>query len=205
MNACEGQLKGSGQYSKTPNPTTEPQAESGQIFSQKSSLKKARNPSKLTKQSKLAIDGLGSVEVGMTVAQASQAAGVQLVPLDPNASPLCSDYKPVKGLEGVRFMVTDEGRISRVDLDSNRITTIQGARIGDTEAHIKLLYPRQIQVRPLPNSVNGHYLVVLPHKSSQKNFRLIFETDGQRVRRMRSGKLPEVGFIGGCLDIRPGF
>lgn len=168
-------------------------------------LKKAQKPEKLTEQSKLAINGIGPIEVGMTVAQASRAAGVQLEPTDPDASSLCSDYKPSNGPEGVRFTVTDGGRISRVDIDSLRITTINGARIGDTEARIQSLYPGQIQVNPLPNSKKGHYLTVIPDKGSDKNFRLIFETDGQRVQRMRTGKLPEVAFIGGCLDIRPGF
>lgn len=203
MNACESQFRSSGQYSETERPAIEPQTGSRPTSPHKSKLKKAYSQRKLTKQSKLAIDGIGPVEIGMTVAQASQVAGVQLVPLDPNASPLCSDYKPLTGLEGVRFIITDEGRISRVDIDSDQITTVQGARIGDTESHIKLLYPRQIQVSPLPNSAKGHYLVVSPDKSDS-NLRLIFETDGQRVQRMRVGKLPEVAFVGGCSDIRPG-
>lgn len=167
-------------------------------------LKKPQNSEKLTGQSKLAINGIGPVEVGMTVAEASRAAGAPIVPLDPDGSSLCSDYKPSKGPEGVKFMVTDGGRISRVDIDSDRISTIQGAKIGDTEARIKSLYPGQLKVYPVPNLEKGHYLAVAPTQRFDRNFRIIFETDGQRVRLMRAGRLPEVAFIGGCLDIRPG-
>jgi hypothetical protein len=40
-------------------------------------------------------------------------------------------------------------RIAKVDVWKNKsITTLSGAKIGDTEAKIKSLYPGQIQVTP---------------------------------------------------------
>lgn len=165
-------------------------------------LKKTQNTVKLTEQSKLAINGIGPVDLGMTVAEASTAAGVQLVSLGSKPSAVCSEYKPASGLNGVRFMVA-KGKIARIDIDSKAIATVSGAKIGDTESRTKSLYSGQLQVSRLPNSTKGKYLTFVPKTERDKNLRLMFETDGQTVRRIRVGKLPEVGFIEGCLDVRP--
>ncbi len=166
-------------------------------------LKKAQNQEKLTEASQLSLNRLGPVNFGMTLTEASAAAGVPIVPLSSTPNRVCDYYKPASGLSGVNFMVA-KGQISRVDIESNRITTIHGAKIGDTEAKIKSLYPNQIQVSRLANSEKGKLLTVIPERASDSNFRIMFETDGQQVRRIKAGKLPEVGYIEGCLDVRPG-
>jgi hypothetical protein len=95
-------------------------------------------------------------------------------------------------------MVTD-GRISRVDIwRDSRVTTFSGAGIGDTEARIKALYPGKIQVSPHKYVRGGHYLTFVPKDRSDSNYRLVFETDGNRVTQYRAGKLPEVEFVEGC-------
>ncbi|HEY9665510.1 MAG TPA: GerMN domain-containing protein [Coleofasciculaceae cyanobacterium] len=166
-------------------------------------LKKAQNQEKLTEASQLSLNRIGPVNFGMTLTEASGAAGVPIVPLSSTPNRVCDYYKPASGLSGVSFMVA-KGQISRVDIESNRITTIHGAKIGDTEAKIKSLYPNQIQVSRLANSEKGNILTVIPERWSDSNFRIMFETDGQQVRRIKAGKLPEVGYIEGCLDVRPG-
>jgi hypothetical protein len=94
-------------------------------------------------------------------------------------------------------MVT-KGRISRIDVFKNsRVATVKGARVGDTEARIKSLYPGQIQVTR-HKYTNGHYLIFVPKDQADKNFRLVFETDGDRVTQFRSGKMPEVQWVEGC-------
>jgi hypothetical protein len=101
----------------------------------------------LTENSKLALNGIGSIRVGMTVDEASQSAGIKLTRrvnsgLDEYE---CSYVEPKGEPKGISLMVT-KGRIARVDIDSKRITTIKGARIGDSEDRIISLYPGQIQV-----------------------------------------------------------
>lgn len=154
---------------------------------------------KLTNQSKVYINGIGTVRVGMTVAEASKAAGTRLIREDgyePNAG--CFYVKPQAELKGIGFMVTDD-RIARVDVwENKRITTQSGAKIGDTEARIKSLYPGQIKVSPHKYVQGGHYLSFVPKDASDKNYRLVFETDGKRVTEFRAGKLPEVEYIEGC-------
>lgn len=81
---------------------------------------------------------------------------------------------------------------------NNQITTFKGAKIGDTEAQIKSLYPGQIQVTPHKYVQNGHYLTFIPKDRSDRNYRLVFETDGKLVTEFRAGKLPEVEYVEGC-------
>lgn len=151
---------------------------------------------KLTNQSKLFINGIGQVRVGMTVSQARKAAGTKLIGDSPNNS--CYYVKPQKEPKNLLFMVT-KGRISRVDVRQNtQITTLKGAKIGDTEARIKSLYPGQIQVTPHKYVQGGHYLTFIPKDRANQNYRVVFETDGKRVTHFRSGKLPEVEFVEGC-------
>lgn len=153
----------------------------------------------LTEQSKVYINGIGPVLVGMTVSEASKAAGRRLVSTgDSGGGSNCFYLTPEGGPRAVGFMVTD-GRISRVDIWSDsRVTTLSGAGIGDTEARIKALYPGKIQVSPHKYIQGGHYLTFVPKDGSDSNYRLVFETDGNRVTQYRAGKLPEVEFVEGC-------
>ncbi len=157
-------------------------------------------PTKITNKSKLAINGIGSIRVGMTVAEASKASGTKLVSSGSTDNTSCTYVRPQGAPEGIGFMVTN-GRIARVDVyDNKSITTLSGAKIGDTEAQIKALYPGQIKVTPheYTGHMGGHYLTFVPKDQSDRNYRVVFETDGKRVVNFRSGKLPEVEYIEGC-------
>ncbi|MBW4521797.1 MAG: hypothetical protein KME16_19115 [Scytolyngbya sp. HA4215-MV1] len=166
--------------------------------------------SRLTEQSKLAIDGIGPVRVGMTIAQAEKSAGVHLIEKGARAgSGGCYYVRPQTGPANLGFMVIsdrednrmvrDKDRIARVDVWRNgRITTLSGAKNGDTEARIKSLYPGKIRVTPHKYVGDGHYLTFMPQDPEDHNYRLIFETDGKRVTQFRSGKLPEVEYVEGC-------
>jgi hypothetical protein len=154
---------------------------------------------KLSNQSKLLLNGIGDVPIGLTVAETAKAAGIKLVsPDDSLPKESCYYVKPQKGLKGVGFMVID-GKVARVDVwRESKVTTLRGAKIGDSEARIKSLYPGQIKVTPHEYVTGGHYLTFTPKDRADKNYRLVFETDGKRVTQMRSGKLPEVSYIEGC-------
>lgn len=157
---------------------------------------------KLTRNSQLAINGIGPVTIGMTVEQASQAAGIQLVPFKPNPNRICDYYKLAGEPDGVFFMVTN-GKIARVDIETDDITTVSGAKIPDPEESVQSLYGGNLQVSRLPNSTEGHFLTFVPNSNSDRNFRLKFATKGGRVTTMSAGQLPEIDYIEGCLDVRP--
>ncbi len=157
----------------------------------------------LTENSKLALNGIGPIRVGMTVEEASQSAGVRLVQTQSGGEEYgCFYFKPQGEPKGIAFMVT-KGRIARVGISNERITTIKGAKIGDTEDRIISLYPGQIQIIKAPLTArpegNPKNLTFVPKDHPDKNYRIIFETVNNRVYRFRSGKLPEVEYIEGCL------
>jgi len=158
---------------------------------------------KLTRNSQLAINGIGPVNIGMTVEQASQAAGIQLVPFEPNPNRICAYYKLAGEPDGVFFMVTN-GRIARVEIETDDITTVSGAKIPDTKESVQSLYGGNLQVSNLPNSTEDQVLTLVPNSNQDKNLRLKFLTKRGRVNAMFAGKLPEVDYIEGCLDVRPG-
>ena len=165
--------------------------------------------SQLTEQSKLVIDGIGPIQVGMTVAQAEDSARIQLVGGGEGES--CYHLRPQSGPQGLAFMVIgdrqggrrdrDQDRIARVDVfPGSRVTTLRGAKIGDSEDQIQPLYPGQIQVSPHNYTAyrGGHYLTFVPQDEADRNYRIVFETLKGRVTTFRSGKLPEVEFVEGC-------
>ena len=159
----------------------------------------------LTERSKLAINGIGPIRVGMTVDEASESARIKLTRSGSGGGreeSQCSYVEPKGEPKGIAFMVT-KGRIARVDIFSNKqITTIKGAKIGDTEDRIISLYPGQVQVTRHPYQgrppYNGKYLTFVPKDATDKNYRIIFETSKNRVENFRSGKIPEVEQIEGC-------
>jgi hypothetical protein len=142
--------------------------------------------------------GLGPIRIGMNPQEANVAAGYGLALefIDDSCYYLLAE--PV--LDNVGFMVAD-GTIARVDISTGSdITTRSGARIGMTEAQIKSMFGAKIETSGHPNVTGGKYLTFVPTDEQDKNFRVIFETDANGiVTSYRAGRLPEVGWIEGCL------
>ncbi|NJR65728.1 MAG: hypothetical protein HC772_10990 [Leptolyngbyaceae cyanobacterium CRU_2_3] len=106
--------------------------------------------------------------------------------------------------DGLEFMLNGD-RIVRIDLASptngiSQITTQSGAKIGDTEAQILALYPGQVEVSEHKYVSGGHDLTVTPQPNlpNDRNYRWVFETDGDRVTSIRAGQLPEVEWVERC-------
>ncbi|HAG81913.1 MAG TPA: hypothetical protein DCL61_12290 [Cyanobacteria bacterium UBA12227] len=162
-------------------------------------LLRPNTQSQLTESSKVAINGIGPIRVGMTVKEAENSADIKLIREEIGAHENCSYVKPQTGPSGVEFMVIDD-RIARVNIYENpRITTVGGAKIGDTEERIKSLYPGQIEVSPHEYVPGGHYLTFVPKDSQDQQYRVVFETDGKRVTDFRAGRIPEVEYVEGCV------
>jgi len=143
----------------------------------------------------LRADGVGPVKVGMTVAEADQALPGGL----DNTTGLeaCDYVRPKQGPGGVSLMVVD-GRIARVDVvDSARVPTTAGVMPGESEARVREAYPG-VRVQPHKYDDRGHYMVVIPGAPSDTLHRIVFETDGAKVTRMRGGLFPAVEFVEGC-------
>ncbi len=137
--------------------------------------------------------GIGSLRAGMGISEAQVVMRDNLeVPANLGE---CGYVKPKTGPKGIMIMVEKGEMISRVDINSGTVATVEGAKIGDTEDRIKSLYPGQVTVKP-HKYTDGHYLVVTPKTGG--DYRLVFETDGKKVTRYRSGRLPAVEYVEGC-------
>jgi hypothetical protein len=138
-------------------------------------------------------NGWGPIRAGMTIAEARAALGGEL---SEPANRECDHVRPPRGPEGVLIMMVD-GRVARVEVSDTTVASAAGARVGDTEARINALYPGRVQIGP-HKYVDGHYLVVRRGPGADSVSRLVFETDGRRVTRYRSGRFPEVEWVEGC-------
>jgi hypothetical protein len=150
----------------------------------------------LSASSTLTLRGLGPVRIGMTMAEASAAAGTTLVQKGvPGES--CAYGIPEGGPEGVAFMFLS-GRLARVEVNGGGTRTLSGAAVGDSVAAVQALYSGQLQVSPHKYVPAGSYLTLVPADAADAGLRLIFETDGSKVTRFRAGSQPGVSYVEGC-------
>ena len=133
--------------------------------------------------------GIGLIRAGMTVAEVNSAIGGGFAAPKGGASG-CSYATLVKGPPGLAVML-ENGRVARVEVRSGSIPTSTGARIGDSESRIKSLYPG-ITTTPHKYIAAGHYLTV---SGSDPADRIVFETDGSKVTKFRSGATPAVEYV----------
>jgi hypothetical protein len=106
----------------------------------------------------------------------------------------CQYVRPPGAPPGVGVMVVD-GRVARVDVDSGRVATAEGVRVGDPEARVRSLYAGRVREQP-HKYTRGRYLVVTP--AGAPDGRIVFETDGSAVTRYRAGRIPEVEWVERC-------
>ena len=144
--------------------------------------------------SSLTTVGLDTVHFGMTAAVAQRAAGSSFTPVTPRGE--CFLVTPDEAPEGITFWIV-EGTVERVDIDTVEIGTRSGGRIGRTEDWIRHAWPDHIQASPLPDG-SGNLLAFVPRDESDQEFRIMFQTDGEKVIRMWAGRLPWVAELGGC-------
>jgi hypothetical protein len=59
------------------------------------------------------------------------------------------------------------------------------------------MFGERIQTSPLPDG-SGNLLAYVPRDQSDKIFRVMFQSDGERIVRFWSGRLPWAEELGGC-------
>jgi hypothetical protein len=135
--------------------------------------------------------GIGSVKVG---SNARDALGLNVTLADaPGAEQACAYVRSGRLPSGVGVLAT-KGEVARIDVDSGRVATLEGVRIGDPESRVREVYAGRVRQEPHKFS-SGHYLVVTP---ADTGYRIIFETDGKLVTRYRAGRMPEVAWVEKC-------
>jgi hypothetical protein len=144
----------------------------------------------------LSEEGLGQIQIGMNL---TDAVNMGLLNENPTMNTQCDFVFPAVGAgipDGVSVMVV-KGKIARIDVDTGSVTTEDGAKIGDTEDHIKSIYGDEVKIEPHKYIEGGHYMTVAGDSASAGKA-LVFETDGKRVTMFRGGRVPEVKWVEGC-------
>lgn len=133
--------------------------------------------------------GLGDIMIGMTLAEASAAAGKELA-LDPSFP---ADGCNVVSLNDGVYMIFENGLLMRISVNkSANYRTPEGIMIGSTEDQVKAAYGDALIVEP-HKYVDGHYL-----KTNQNESGYMFETNGSTVTAMHAGRYPTVAYIEAC-------
>jgi hypothetical protein len=142
-------------------------------------------------------DGLGPVQIGMTL---DEAVSMGLLNERPDIKPACDFVYPAvgSGVPSDAGVMVVKGKVARIDVDTGSVTTEDGAKIGDTEDRVKSIYGEDLEVRPHKFIEGGHYLVVKGDSASAGK-EIVFETDASgKVIMFRAGRVPEVEWVEGC-------
>lgn len=133
----------------------------------------------------LRIDGLGPVQVGMTADQAKQAARVAVTT---QTAPPCTILSSLS-LPGAQFTISgqDGPRIDMIRVTDPRVATLSGIRVGSTEADVMRAYGDRVRARTGP--FQNRQLVYTAADPALADLELIFESDGEKVTSMRTGRV----------------
>lgn len=154
--------------------------------------------SNLSTADRISTVGLGPVFVGMTVAEASQAAASAFEP-DGEVRGPCTFYVATDFADvGVRWLVAFD-RIAVVHVDQPGIVTLSGVGVGSSAEEVRAAYGDLIEERPSPFDPAVTELVLVPVDENDANQRVIFEVDGSgNVVAFHSGQRPEVSYSATC-------
>lgn len=144
--------------------------------------------------SRLTYSGLGPLKIGMTIPDANRS-GLKIV-VDEQFSDIdqCGLAKVISH-DDIQLL-SENNRIARIELYSNRFATFSGAKVGDSEARVRAIYGSRVQVEPHQYDPDGHYLTVT---SSDNRFAIVFETDGKTITDLRAGLIPAAQYVEHCL------
>jgi hypothetical protein len=167
----------------TIGPTTTPPPTTSEVPASAADL----GPPTLSNASTVSTVGLDTVQFGMTVPRAQEAAGAFMIPTGPTSD--CYTVLPDGGPHGVTFTVIDS-TIERVDIDAGAVTTRSGIGIGTPEDVVTERFGAQLQ-----RSVNDDGsvdLIFVPTDENDAAFRVIFTVANGNVFRFRAGKMPDI-------------
>ena len=139
--------------------------------------------------------GIGQVQVGMSVDDLRRVAGDFTLPA--GGATECTYVRPSNTPPGVSVMLAS-GKVARIDVDSAGVLSDGGVAVGDSASKIALAYAGRVSTMPHKYVSGGQYLTVKPTSPADSTLRIVFESEGGRITRYRSGRVPEVEFVERC-------
>lgn len=155
----------------------------------------------LTSASPATLRGLGPVRIGMTVEEASDAAGLAFT-RSPARGVGDNCYYVNAGLtmNGVFFMVVNN-QIARVEVeDPSPVATRSGVRVGTSASEVRNTYPNNVKQADEAVAEGGEALAFVPNDDFDSEYRIYFEITDGSVARYRLGVKPAIDRINGCSD-----
>ena len=139
--------------------------------------------------------GVGRIQAGMTVEELRGVAGDVTLPSGGSAA--CTYVHPSAVPRGVSVMLAG-GRVARVDVDSSGVQSDAGISVGDSASKVSRAYAGRVTTMPHKYVTGGQYLEVRSASPADSALRIVFESEGGRITRFRSGRVPEVQFVERC-------
>lgn len=141
------------------------------------------NPAeRLSTASRLRIDGLGPVRIGMTAEAARAAAGV---PLALRTGPYCNSLTTTNGPAGVSLLMAGGDHVDWVTVFERPITTLSGIGVGSTQDQVLAAYPGQVRV---VNPGEAQHRAIFHAKDpGLANLSLVFQIVDSKVTLMTAG------------------
>ena len=141
----------------------------------------------------VSFESAGPLRPGMSLAQAVIAMEGDL--WTPDTPARCLYFYAARA-PGMNFVFLDR-HLVRIEVDSGTAATVERVKIGATEEEVQAAYPDRVIVTDAAYS-GGHFLTVSAPDEADSVRKLVFETDGKRVIRFRTGLRPAVDWIEGC-------
>lgn len=137
--------------------------------------------------------GAGPLRPGMSLAHAVVLMEGDFWTHDASAN--CMYFQAARA-PGMKFVFLHRN-LARIEVDSGAVATTQGIRIGASEEQVQAAYPGHVTITDDAHS-GAHYLSARAPDEADSAFRIVFETNGKRVTRLRMGVRQAVEWIEGC-------
>ena len=151
----------------------------------------------------LSHQGVGPVQIGMTLDEANAASGVAFMLPDwgvnPNPPGACAYAYPGGTYDTPVDLMLNGSTVVRIDVQDRNVQTSTGVSVGGSTGDVLRLYGGDRVERQPHKYVEGAEYLIVPPESLSKETLLLFETDADgRIVEIRVGRDPEVGWVEGC-------
>lgn len=152
----------------------------------------AAAPARLFDEATIVPSGLGPLKIGMTETEVEKAIGKNVRQFkNAGVGRVCGSAR----LDGRNFMIFTNDVLRRVSVAGRQYDVKEsGLGVGDAQSAIRDFYADRAKRTKHVYDPGGFYYSV--EFGARKKIR--FETDGDRITQIHSGRTPEVDYVEGC-------